>query len=78
MKRTTHSASHLVVCVNNSGYPASLEKRKIYKAFPENELQEESLLRVKDESGVDYLFPEDYFMSIHLPKQERNAISLLR
>jgi hypothetical protein len=78
MKRKNHSSSHLVVCVHNAGYPASLEKRKIYKGFPEKGLQEKGLLRVKDESGDDYIYPENYFMSIHLPKQEKRIIAHLR
>lgn len=78
MKRLNHSTTHLVVCVNNTGYPVSLEKRKIYKAYSEKSLQEKHLLRVMDESGEDYLYPENYFLSIHLPKQERNAISHMR
>lgn len=78
MKRKIHSSSHLVVCVNNDGYPASLEKRKIYKGFPEKRLQEKGLLCVKDESGDEYIYPENYFMSIHLPKQEKRIIAHLR
>jgi hypothetical protein len=45
----------LVVCVNNEGYPASLEKRKIYLALPDAAAGKHGLLRVVDESSEDYL-----------------------
>jgi hypothetical protein len=32
------------------------------------------MLRVIDESGEDYLFPEDYFVPIKLPLQARRAV----
>jgi hypothetical protein len=46
---------HLVVCLENVGYASSLEKRKIY------------LIRVVDESGEDYLYPQTFFRAITLP-----------
>ncbi len=65
-----------VVCVNNSGYPASLELHKIYRALPDDEAAEDGDLRVIDESGEDYLFPANYFASISVP--ERVKASLLK
>ena len=63
-----------VVCVNNSGYPASLELHKIYRALPDNEAAEDGDLRVIDESGEDYLFPADYFASITVPERVRASL----
>ena len=65
-----------VVCVNNSGYPASLELHKIYRALPDDEAAEDGDLRLIDESGEDYLFPANYFASISVP--ERVKASLLK
>ena len=46
------STSHpLVVCVENDGYGASLETRKIYLSVPDTEAQKHGLLRIIDESG---------------------------
>jgi len=42
-------AKQLVVCVDNGGYPASLEKRKIYVAL--RDAEKHGLLRIVDESG---------------------------
>jgi hypothetical protein len=51
-------SKQLVVCVNNDGYAASLEKRKIYIALPDPVGQKHGLVRVVDESGDDYLYPK--------------------
>ena len=41
----------------NSGYPASLERWKIYQVLPDADAEEYGQVRVVDESGEDYLFP---------------------
>jgi hypothetical protein len=67
-------AKHLVVCVDNDGYPASLERRKIYVAFRDADAEKHGLLRIVDESGDDYLYPKAFFRSIALPQAVRKAI----
>ena len=49
-------AVHFVVCLDNEGYPASLEVGKLYRLIPDVEAEAEGLLRVIDESGEDYAF----------------------
>ena len=49
--KTRPRAKHLVVCIDNEGYPASLEKRKIYIAIPDPDAEKHGLLRVVDESA---------------------------
>ena len=71
-------AEQWVVCIDNADYPASLEKRKIYRALPGKSADEKHLLRVIDESGEDYLYPEEYFLPIHLPKEEQKVIAHVR
>ena len=39
----------LVVCIDNDGYAASLEKRKIYVALRDATAEKHDLLRVVDE-----------------------------
>lgn len=56
-----------VVCIENTGFPASLEKRKLYLSVPDSEAEQASLIRVIDESGEDYLYPKELFSSIDLP-----------
>ncbi len=73
---TANSLAHekLVVCVKNAGYEVSLERRKIYKALADPEAKRHKMLRVIDESGEDYLFPEECFLSVALPPAVRQAV----
>jgi hypothetical protein len=63
-----------VICLRNDGYPASLEIRKVYLVIPDSEAGRHRLLRVIDESGEDYLYPEDYFAPIELPEAIQEAL----
>jgi hypothetical protein len=56
------------VCVKNDDYPASLEVRKIYEKLPDDKGAKHGLVRIIDESGEDYLYPEDYFVPIEIPE----------
>jgi hypothetical protein len=67
-------AKLLVVCVNNTGYAASLERRKIYLALRDTDAEKHGLLRIVDESGDDYLYPKAFFRSIALPQAVRKAV----
>jgi hypothetical protein len=60
-------ARQLVVCVSNEGYPASLERRKIYVARRDADAEKHRLIRIVDESGDDYLYPTGLFRPIALP-----------
>jgi hypothetical protein len=55
------------ICVRNEGYPASLERRKLYQMLPDEAAAAEGLVRIVDESGDDYLYPQDYFVLAELP-----------
>jgi hypothetical protein len=71
---TTESAqAQFVVCINNEGYPASLELRKIYRILPDEKGVKHGLMRVVDESGEDYLYPERFFVPIQLPQAAEEA-----
>jgi hypothetical protein len=63
-----------VVCIDDGGYPASLEPRKIYEVLPDPEGEKHDQRRVIDESGEDYLYPESLFLDIQLPKRIADAI----
>jgi len=68
------AAKQFVVCVNNNGYSASLEKRKIYIALRDAEAEGHGLLRIIDESGEDYLYPKTLFRAIALPQAVKKAV----
>jgi hypothetical protein len=57
-----------VMCVHNEGYPASLELRKVYRVVPDEVAATRHFLRVVDESGEDYLYPQDFFVPIEVPQ----------
>lgn len=56
-----------VVCVDNSGYKASLEPRKLYQVVPDPAAEKHGHVRIVDESGEDYLYPASFFLSVPLP-----------
>jgi hypothetical protein len=68
MKRSKKRVSRFAVCVNNTGYPASLELHKIYRVLPDEVAAGDGDIRVVDESGEDYLYPADRFVLIDLPR----------
>jgi hypothetical protein len=62
------SERHFVICVRNDDYPASLELRKLYVVLDDAFAAQHQMLRIVDESGEDYLYPESYFVRIQLPR----------
>ena len=68
------TAHQLVICIKNEDYPALLEKRKIYETLPDPLAQKYGQIRVIDESGEDYLYPQEYFVLVTLPKKIEEAV----
>ncbi len=64
----------LYICLDNSGYEASLERRKIYIAVPDAKAEKLGQLRIIDESGDDYLYPAKRFVAADLPQSIRKAV----
>ncbi len=64
---------HFAVCLDNKDCD-NLEKRKIYRIIPDQEAAKEGYLRVVDESGEDYLYPESYFVLLELPLEAQEAL----
>ncbi len=71
---TIPQSEQLVVCLDNEGNAASLERRKIYVALPDPDAEKHGLLRVIDESGEDYLYPKASFCLITLPDPLKKAV----
>jgi len=67
--------SKFVICIENSDYPASLEKRKIYEVLPDKDAAKIEHVRVIDESGTDYVYPASCFIDAKLSKETRDAVS---
>ena len=64
-----------VICVENKDYEASLELRKIYRRVFEKSPKQSGLIRVIDKSGEDYLYPEDFFVPVSVPKKAEQIFS---
>ena len=62
------------VCLQNDGYTVSLERYKIYRVLPDEEALEDHELRIVDESGEDYLYPDTWFAPIELPQAVEKAL----
>jgi len=63
-----------VVCLRNKGYEVSLERRKIYQVLADPEAAKHKQIRVIDESGEDYLYPQRFFAPIELSQTLRRAV----
>lgn len=74
MATSTTDSLHFVVCVDNTDYPASLELHKIYRTLPDAEAEVDGDIRVVDESGEDYLYSQDRFVSIEVPEVVRKSL----
>lgn len=68
------TSKKFVVCIDNEGYEASLERRKIYLALPDAGAEKRGHIRVVDESGEDYLYPKAMFVAVELPLATRKAV----
>ena len=63
------SVDSYVLCVDDGGYPESLEVRKLYAVLPDERAAANDHIRVIDETGEDYLYPAKYFVPIQLPPE---------
>jgi hypothetical protein len=62
-----------VVCIEN-GECSDLETRKLYRVVPDIEAEREGYLRVVDESGENYLYPESSFVPVDVPQHAHASL----
>ncbi len=67
------SKEQFVVCIRNEDCE-DLEFRKIYQVLSDKKAAATGYIRVLDESGEDYLYPESYFLPIALPQKLEEAL----
>lgn len=58
--------NRFVVCVNNEGFEASVEKWKVYESVVDKETEKHSEIRIIDEEGEDYVYPANCFSPVEL------------
>jgi len=66
--------SRYAVCVRNEECE-DLELRKIYQILPDKRAARDGYVRVVDESGEDYLYPESYFVPVKLPQEAQRLVA---
>ena len=74
MGKNNTTLPRFVVCINNTGYPASLELHKIYRVVTDKDAETSGDIRVVDESGDDYLYSVDRFVPIRVPAAVRESL----
>lgn len=57
------------LCVNDGGYPESLEVRKVYRIVPDEKAEARKYIRIIDETEEDYLYPAALFVMLNLPAE---------
>jgi hypothetical protein len=67
---------HFMICVDNRGYESALEKRKLYEVLTYRVAGKHHQIRVIDESGEDYLYPENFFAPVRLPNITKEKLEL--
>jgi signal transduction histidine kinase len=65
--------SRFVLCIRNEDCE-DLEARKIYQVLPDESAGKDGYIRVIDESGEDYVYPQDYFVPIELPQAAEKVL----
>jgi len=63
------------ICIANKECE-DLERRKIYRVLPDDDAGNEGYLRIVDESGEDYLYPQSYFILVELPREAQDALQV--
>lgn len=59
--------SNFVICVNGTGSD-DLQVWKLYRVLADDQAAGENYLRVVDDSGEDYLYPESRFVGVDFPE----------
>lgn len=64
-----------VLCIEKAGND-DLERGKVYQMLFDEDAAKEGCLRIIDESGEDYLYPDSCFVLLDLPKKAQDALLL--
>ncbi len=63
-----------VICLRTDG-AEDLEVRKLYEVIDDAASEQRGHLRVVDESGEDYLYPEEFFAAVDVPEETERALA---
>ena len=65
--------SKFVICIDTGGN-VDLELRKVYRVKADKNSAREGLVRVIDNSGEDYLYPVEYFVTVRVPPKAAKLV----
>ena len=63
-----NEVSHFAICLHNGEYAGTLELRKVYEVLEDPVAAKRHFIRVIDESGEDYLYPQSWFFPVAVPE----------
>lgn len=66
-----------LTCVN-CGYESSLEIGKLFEVLPDKVAGNHHQIRVIDESGEDYLYPDKFLAPVRLPHVTKERLKLAK
>jgi len=66
------------VCINSGEYDADLIVGKVYRVLKPRRNDRPSDVRIRDESGEDYLYPRAWFVPVDLPAKAKKALVAIR
>lgn len=72
--REQDSNHRIAICIDNTDYEMSLERRKVYPIVTDPEAERDNYVRIVDESGEDYLFPVSRFVFLTVPTEVEEAV----
>ena len=61
------------ICIRNEDCE-DLQPSKVYRVLKDESASHDDFIRVFDESGEDYLYPAEYFVTIELPQEAERAL----
>ena len=71
----SRTRNHFVLCIENKEC-GDLEIGKVYAVVSDAKAKREDYIRVIDESGEDYLYPDSYFVTVDIPPKAREALTV--
>ena len=74
MNKKEKLSLQFALCLDNEGYPASLEVGKLYRVVPDDEAGTHGYIRIIDESGEDYAYTTIRFHLVQLPNAIEKAL----
>jgi hypothetical protein len=66
-------ATRFAICLDDRGCE-DLQKGKVYVVLEDPAAARDKYLRVVDDSGEDYLYPDSHFTFVNLPSDAREAL----